>query len=145
MSTVPEIDEDRMKQLMLDTRSIAVVGLSNDPGRASFEVSSYIQSQGYQLLPVNPNEDQVLGRKAIGSVTEAAEPVDTVVVFRRSDAIPTVVDDIAKMSTLPKLVWLQLGIRNDEAVQSLVDKGVSVVQDRCFMVEHRRLLGHVNA
>lgn len=136
------MNDDQMKQFMLDTSSIAVVGLSNHPTRASYEVSKYIQSQGYELNPVNPNEDQVLGRKSVPSLKEAGI-VDTVVVFRRSDAIPGVVEDVLQMESLPKLVWLQVGIRNDDAIKTLIDKGIHVVQDKCFMVEHRRLLGKV--
>lgn len=139
-----QISDEQMKQFMLDAKSIAIVRLSNTPGKPSFEVSGYIQSQGYQLIPVNPNAEQVLGRKAVSSLKEIQDSVDGVVVFRRPDAIPAVVEDVLQMKTPPKWVWLQLGIRNDDAVSKLQDKGILVVQDMCYMVEHRRLLGKVN-
>ena len=129
---------DRIRELLLGARRIAVVGLSPDPSRPSHWVSEYMQTAGYEIVPVHPQGGVVLGAPVHATLAGAAAagPVDIVNVFRRSEHIPELVDDI--IAVHPKLVWLQAGIRNDDAAARLEAAGIPVVQDRCIMVDHRR-------
>lgn len=129
---------DTARALLLDARRIAVVGLSADQSRPSHWVSEYMQRAGYDIVPVHPAGGTVLGAPVHRDLASAAAagPIDIVNVFRRSEHIPALVDDI--IAARPRLVWLQLGIRNDEAASRLEAAGIPVVQDRCIMVDHRR-------
>jgi predicted CoA-binding protein len=128
--------EEAIIARMLAGRRIAVVGLSDDPSRPSYGVSSHMLNAGYQIVPVNPNADSALGQKCVPKLTDVAGPVDVVNVFRRPLACPQVVRDAIAIGA--KGVWLQSGIVNDEARQIAADAGIDFVQDRCIMVEHMR-------
>jgi predicted CoA-binding protein len=128
-----------LTQLLSSAHTIAVVGLSDNPTRPSYEVASYQQSQGYRVIPVNPNVDQVLGFKSVPSLTAITEPVDIVDVFVRSDRVPQVIDDAISRGV--KAVWLQPGVHDADAERRAEEAGLQVIADRCFMAEHRRLLG----
>lgn len=121
--------------------TIAVVGLSDKPERDSNEVARYLQSQGYRIVPVNPMLTEVLGEKSYPSL--AAIPsdihVDIVDVFRRSDQVPPVVDDALARGA--KVVWMQLGVEHPEAAAKARAAGVTVFENLCIMVQHRRLRG----
>lgn len=124
-------------QLLASSKTIAVVGLSSDPLRPSFGVSEYMQSAGYRIIPVNPAETEALGEKAYARVTDIPEAVDIVNVFRRPNQVMAVVEDaIAKGA---KAVWMQLGIVNEEAAAKARAAGLSVVMDKCILIEHRKL------
>lgn len=129
---------ERVRELLLGARRIAVIGLSADPSRPSHWVSEYMQGAGYEIIPVHPNGGVVLGAPVHQDLAGAAAtgPIDIVNVFRRPEHIPELVDDI--IAVKPGLVWLQAGIRNDAAAARLEGAGVPVVQDRCIMVDHRR-------
>lgn len=129
---------DRVRDLLLGARRIAVVGLSADPSRPSHWVSEYMQGAGYEIIPVHPNGGVVLGAPVHADLAGAAAtgPIDIVNVFRRSEHIPALLDDI--IAVKPALVWLQAGIRSDEAASRLASAGIPLVQDRCIMVDHRR-------
>ena len=129
---------EQVRELLLGARRIGVVGLSPDPTRPSHWVSEYMQIAGYEIVPVHPGGGVVLGAPVHATLAAAAEtgPLDVVNVFRRSEHIPALVDEI--IAVRPKLVWLQQGIRNDEAAARLQAAGIPVVQDRCIMVDHRR-------
>lgn len=129
---------EETRELLLGAHRIAVVGLSPDPARPSHWVSEYMQTAGYDIIPVHPAGGTVLGEPVRQSLSAAAEtgPVDIVNVFRRSEHIPALVDDIIEIR--PRLVWLQAGIRNDAAAARIEAAGIPVVQDRCIMVDHRR-------
>ena len=118
-------------------RTILVVGASSIEAKPSYWVSEYMQAQGYRIIPVNPDETEVLGERCYPDLRSVPEPVEFVNVFRRPHHIPPHVDDI--LAARPRVVWLQLGIRNDEAAETLARAGIEVVQDRCLLVEHRRL------
>lgn len=124
--------------ILLDARRIAVVGLSPDPSRASHWVSEYMQAAGYEIVPVHPGDGEVLGEPMHPDLASAARtgPLDVVNVFRRSEYIPALVDEI--IAVAPRLVWLQVGIRHDEAAARLEAAGIPVVQNRCIMVDHRQ-------
>ncbi len=132
------LTRDEMKQMLAAAKTIAVVGLSSDPMRASFGVTQYMQRAGYRIIPVNPKESEVLGEKAYARLADVPEPVDIVNIFRRPVDVPPVVEQaIAKGA---KAIWMQLGIANEEAARAAEQAGLLVVQDHCIMVEHRRLL-----
>jgi predicted CoA-binding protein len=124
-------------------RTLAVVGLSDDPSKASYAVSAYMQAQGYRILPVNPGVASVLGEKSYASLTELRtelpEGPDVVNVFRLPKFIPAIVDEMLALGL--RDLWVQMGIRNEEAAEKAEAGGIRVVMDRCIMVEHRRLMG----
>ena len=127
---------------LLDVEIIAVVGCSGTPGKAAHDVPAYLQQQGYDVVPINPNREEVLGRRAYDSLADVSERVDLVDVFRPSEEVSTIVDAVLKRVQRHddvRGVWLQLGIRDDAAAKRARDAGLSVVQDRCLKVEHGRL------
>lgn len=120
-------------------RSIAVVGLSDNPAKPSYYVSEYMQRHGYRIYPVNPALDSVLGEKSYASLSELPAKPDVVNVFRLPKAIPPVVDEMLALGL--KNIWVQQGIVNMDAAQKAEQGGINVVMDRCIMIEHRRHLG----
>jgi len=127
---------------LLDVETIAVVGCSGTPGKAAHDVPAYLQQQGYDIVPINPNREEVLGRRAYDSLADVSERVDLVDVFRPSEEVSTIVDAVLKRVQRHDDVrglWLQLGIRDDAAAKRARAAGLSVVQDRCLKVEHGRL------
>ena len=131
---------ERIPHILKNTQTIAVVGLSPKPHRASFGVSRYMQAQGYRIIPVNPNATEALGEKSYPSLTEAAkhEKIDLVNCFRNSEDIPPIVDEAIAIGA--KAVWMQLGIENRAAAAQAQAAGVLVVQDQCIKVDHTVLL-----
>ena len=113
-----------------------MVGLSSQIDRAGFYVPAYLQDQGYQIIPVNPYLDETLGEKAYPTLTAIQEPVDLVLIFRRSEAVPPFVDQAIQIGA--KAVWMQLGIVNVDAASKAKEAGLEVVMSACMMVEHRR-------
>jgi predicted CoA-binding protein len=129
---------DRAVELMGEARTIAVVGVSENPSRDSYDVARYLIEAGYEVYLVNPTVDaEVLGRRVYDSVQELPEAVDIVDVFRRSEHVPPIVDDAIEAGA--KVVWMQLGIVNEEAAERARAAGLEVVMDRCTKIEHRRL------
>jgi uncharacterized protein len=126
--------EPELAQVLRDTRRIAVIGM-REQGAAGY-VPMYMKDEGYEVIPVNPKFDEVFGIPAVDTVDEIDGPVDMVNVFRRSEDVPAHVDEILRAK--PKFVWMQLGIRNEEAAEKLRAAGIGVIQNRCLMVEHRR-------
>ncbi len=117
-------------------RTMAVVGLSENPGKPSHYVSEYMQQHGYKIYPVNPAVETVLGEKSYASLTELPVKPDVVNVFRLPSAVPGIVDEMLKLGL--KDLWVQQGIVNLEAAKRAEEGGIRVVMDRCIMVEHRR-------
>ncbi|HVJ04989.1 MAG TPA: CoA-binding protein [Candidatus Saccharimonadales bacterium] len=124
---------------MRNAKTIAVVGLTDNASRASYGVSSYLQSKGYRVVPINPNVSEVLGEKSYPSLIEAAkvEKIDIVDVFRRPDAVPAIVDEVLALK-LPVL-WLQETVVHEAAAEKARKAGVTVVMDKCIFKEHRKL------
>ena len=131
-------DPEALRKVIRETRTIAVVGLSRDPAKAARRVPSYLSANGYDLIPVNPNAERMLGKPARDHLDEVDEPVDLVLVFRPSDQAGEVVRDAAGRPETP-IIWLQEGIRNDEAAGEARGKGLTVVQDLCIYKVHRAL------
>ena len=125
-----------MAQILRDAKAIAVVGLSSNPARASNEVAAYLKRVGYRIIPVNPNETEVLGEKAYARLEDVPETVDIVDVFRRSEDVPPVAD--SAIAVKAKVLWMQLGIENAEAAEKARKVGLAVVENACLLVEHKR-------
>ena len=132
--------DDAVRALLQRVKRIAVVGLSPKPHRDSHRVSLYMQRAGYEIVPVYPREETILGAPVHRSVSEIEEPVDLVNVFRRAEDLPEVAADILKSphANAPA-VWFQYDCVNEAAIRALVQAGRTVIYDRCLMVEHRRL------
>lgn len=137
MTQKPSIsDQDVIEKILENTRTIAVVGFSSQPDKAGHYVPAYLKGQGYHILPVNPNLETGLGGKVYPDLASVPEPVDLVLLFRRSEAVPPFVDQAIEIGA--KAVWMQLGIVNDEAAAKARQAGLDVVMDACMMIEHRR-------
>lgn len=134
------IDDRKLAELLRSAKTIAVVGLSSRPGRASFGVSRFLQRQGYRVIPVNPNETEVLGEKAYPSVDQIPDEIDIVDIFRRPEAVPPVVDSALVKGT--RCIWMQEGVIHAAAARKAEEAGVPVVMDRCILKEIARLLPH---
>ena len=132
--------DEQTAEFLAGVRTIAVVGLSGDPAKDSHQVASYLQSQGYEIVPVNPHVRTVLGRPAIGSLREARDRIDLVDVFRRAEAVADIVADAVAIGA--RGIWLQPGITAPPAEREAREAGLFVASGRCLMVEHRRLLAH---
>jgi predicted CoA-binding protein len=136
---VPLLDDDGVAELLGSTRRIAVIGASSNPTRPSFGVFRYLVHQGYECVPVNPNERDVFGVPAfrsLGEAVAAAGPFDVVDVFRRSELCVPHADEAAAAGA--RCLWLQLGVVNWDAARIAHDAGLAVVMDRCTAIEHRR-------
>jgi uncharacterized protein len=129
-------ESDQITELLKNAKTIAVVGLTNNPMRAAYGVSAYMKSQGYRIIPVNPDGDEVLGEKAYKSLIEVPDPIDVVDIFRRSEFVGPIVDDALQSGA--KAIWMQETVVNEDAAQKARDKGVFVVMDRCILKEHRK-------
>ena len=133
------VSDPELREILGRARTIAVVGLSDKPERDSNEIARYLQSQGYRVVPVNPMLTEVLGEKAYPSL--AAIPpdvkVDIVDVFRRSDQVPPIVDEAIARGD--RVVWMQLGVEHPEAAAKARAAGITVLENLCIMVQHRRL------
>lgn len=131
--------DDELRALLSATRTVAVVGMKAAESEDAYRVPRYLQERGMRILPVNPKLSRVLGERAYASLREIEELVDLVDLFRAPDHIPAHVDEILAMAPLPRAVWMQLGIVHGAAAARLRAAGIQVVQDRCIMVDHRRL------
>ena len=127
---------ETIRRILDECRTIAVVGLSSDPSRASNSVSGYMRRQGYRVIPVNPNETSVFGEKSYPDLFAVPEKIDLVDVFRRADEAGKAVDEAIAVGA--KAVWLQEGVIDAAAAQRAEDAGLMVVMDRCWLKEHIR-------
>ncbi|MCF7804780.1 MAG: CoA-binding protein [Candidatus Marinimicrobia bacterium] len=128
--------DDDIQEILQETETIAVVGLSEKTYRPSYGVSKYLQSRGYRIIPVNPNYDSVLGETCYPSLIDVPEPVKTVNVFRNPEYVMPVVDEAIEIGA--KYLWLQEQVVHEEAAQKAQNAGLTVVMNRCMLKEHRR-------
>jgi uncharacterized protein len=131
---MPTNEAERISKLLKSAKTIAVVGLTNTPIRPSYGVSHYMQSQGYRIIPVNPNITQWEGEKAYASLLEVPEKIDIVDVFRRSEAVPEVVEQAIRIKA--PAIWMQEGVVHREAAEKARQAGIFVVMDKCILKEH---------
>lgn len=138
------LNDQQMRDALANAKTIAVIGLSPDPSRASHHVTEYMINQGYEITGVRPGGHKpILDRPVVEKLSDLKSAPDIIDVFRNSDAIPGVVDEIEKMmerGLKPKMLWLQLGISHPEAEKKAERLGLQVVSDKCILIEHRRLL-----
>jgi predicted CoA-binding protein len=132
---MPATSTDPIAEILKKARTIAVVGLSPSPLRPSHGVSAYMQAHGYRIIPVNPRVNVVLGEKSYSSIAEVPEKIDVVNIFRRSDAVPEIVDQAIQLKV--PTIWMQETVVNDAAAQRARASGIFVVMDRCILKEHR--------
>jgi len=141
MQALSTTSDAELREILERCRTVAVVGVKGGADDDAFRVPRYMQAHGYRIAPVNPKLERVLGERAFPSLAAVGVPIDLVDLFRAPQHLPAHVDEILALDPLPFAVWFQLGIRHDESARRLRDAGLRVVQDRCLMVEHRRLLG----
>ena len=131
--------DEQITELLRDAKTIAVVGQSGKPSRPSFGVSSYMQAQGYRIIPVNPNIEESLGEPAYPRLEDVPGKIDIVNIFRRSQYVGPIVDSAIKLGV--RCIWMQEGVVDEEAVAHAEAAGIAVVMNRCLLKYHRRLLG----
>ncbi|GHF55040.1 hypothetical protein HNQ07_003430 [Deinococcus metalli] len=133
-----------LTRILKQSRVVAVLGFHPDTMKPAHFVPEYLQRQGYTVIPVNPalaqRGESYFGQKAVASLAELTVPVDVVEVFRRSDKVRSHLEDILAMQPLPKVVWMQQGIRDDSVAAELTARGIEVVQNRCMLTDHRALM-----
>ena len=137
-----EPDDALIRDVLTSVRTIALVGASPKPERPAHQVQRYLQEAGYEVHPVNPGQagKEILGRRVYASLAEVPGPIDMVDIFRNSEAAGRVVDEALDLNPLPRVIWMQIGVRNEAAAARAREKGVIVIMDRCPKIEHARLL-----
>ena len=124
-------------KVLNSSRTVAVVGLSSKSNRPSYRVASYLKGQGYNVIPVNPEEKEILGEICYPDLASVPEPVDVVDIFRRSEEVPPIVEEAIRIGA--KAVWMQEGVISEEAAARAREAGLTVVVDRCMLKEHMKL------
>ena len=136
------MDNATVRRGLDSTRTSAMVGLSGNWYRPSYFAAKYLLDRGYRVIPVNPNYEEILGQKVYPDLQSIPEPVDVVDLFQRAEAVPQYVQPAIDIGA--KVLWLQLGIVNDEAAAQASAAGLTVIQDRCMKIEYARLFGGLN-
>ena len=135
------IKDAQLREILTSSPTIAVLGVHNEPEKAAFYVPEYLHDEGYRIIGVNPMfaGEELFGEKVRATLAEIGEPIDVVDVFRRPEQIPEHVEDLLAMNPRPKVVWFQLGVKNEDAARILEAAGILVVQNRCMPADHQRL------
>lgn len=143
------MSEETIRKVLTEHRVIAVVGLSREPGKTSYGVAEYLKKHGFRIIPINPFVNEILGEKAYKSLldmpSEVQKTVEVVQIFRPSEDVPPIIDQatqLQKTNGVPSVVWMQLGIVNEQAGELARQAGLIVVMDHCMMQEHKRLFGN---
>ncbi|MDD9909688.1 MAG: CoA-binding protein [Ahrensia sp.] len=143
-------DHDRyadadIRSVLKSVKTIAIIGASANPNRPSYFVAKYMASKGYEIFPINPGQagKEIAGAMTYASLADLPAPVDMIDIFRRAEALPGIVREIMQMGDLPKVVWMQLGIRDDAIASALEMAGITVIQNRCPKIEYARLCGEI--
>ncbi|MFT3697570.1 MAG: CoA-binding protein [Kofleriaceae bacterium] len=135
------VTDTRIREILQSSATIAVLGIHNEPEKAAYYVPEYLHEEGYRVIGVNPRfvGDEILGERVRAQLRDIKERVDLVDVFRRGEQVSTHVDDILAMNPRPKVVWMQLGVKNEDAAKRLEAEGIEVIQNRCTLADHQRL------
>jgi predicted CoA-binding protein len=133
---------EKILTVLRSYRNVAVVGLSANPNRPSYFAATYLKDYGFEITPVNPAYEEVLGRKCYPSLAEVPGPLEIVDIFRRPEDVPPVVDEAIRLGA--KVIWMQLGVISHEAREKALAAGLEVVMDRCMKIEHARFHGGLN-
>ncbi|MEX4010167.1 CoA-binding protein [Neoaquamicrobium sediminum] len=138
-------DNAYIADILNTTKTIAVVGASANEVRPSFFVTKYLIDKGYTVFPINPGHagKEILGRMTYARLADVPEPIDMVDIFRASAAVPAIVDEVLALDPLPKVIWMQLTVRHDEAAARAEEAGIKVVMNRCPKIEYGRLSGEI--
>jgi uncharacterized protein len=124
-------------EILQSAKTIAVIGLSSRRFRPSYGVSEYMKSMGYRIIPVNPNETEILGERVYATLDEVPDQIDIVNVFRRSEFVPAIVE--AAIRKRARVIWMQEGVEHPQAAERAMQAGLDVISDRCILKEHRKL------
>ncbi|WP_372884210.1 CoA-binding protein [Shimia sp.] len=137
--------DDFLRRVLRQCKTVAVVGVSMNPVRPSYYVARYLGLKGYRVIPVNPGHagKMLFGEKVVASLSEIAVPVDMVDIFRRSEAVPAIVDEALEVLPGLKAVWMQIGVEHAEAAAKAEARGLDVIQNRCPKIEYQRLFGEL--
>jgi predicted CoA-binding protein len=137
--------DDLIRQILRGTKTIALVGASANPARPSWIVVKYLSERGYTIHPVNPGlaGQEILGLPVYGKLSDVPRPLDMVEIFRNSEAAGPIVDEALALDPLPRVIWMQLSVRNDAAAARAEAKGVTVIMNRCPKIEYGRLSGEI--
>jgi predicted CoA-binding protein len=137
--------DDLIRSILKSSKTIALVGASANEVRPSYFVLKYLLGRGYRMFPVNPGiaGQEILGAKVYGSLAEIPEPLDMVEIFRNSEAADGIVDEALALDPLPKVIWMQLSVRNDAAAARAEARGVQVIMNRCPKIEYGRISGEI--
>jgi predicted CoA-binding protein len=137
--------DDYIRSILADVKTVAVVGGTDNNVRPSYFVLRYLIGKGYRVIPINPGlaGKEILGQRVYASLAEVPEPIDMVDIFRRQDALSGVVDEALALSPTPKVIWMQLGLRDDAAAARAEARGARVVMNRCVKIEYGRLCGEI--
>lgn len=143
MTTNPS--DEYLRKILRETKSIACVGVSPNPVRPSHYVGRYLRLKGFRVIPVNPGQagTQLFGETVVASLSEIEGPVDMVDIFRRSEAVPPIVDEALETFPALKTIWMQIGVEHAEAAAKAEARGVQVIQNRCPKIEYQRLFGEL--
>ncbi len=138
---MPAVSDARLREILEGSPTIAVLGAHEEPEKAAYYVPEYLHEEGYRIIGVNPRfvGSELFGLPVHASLAAIAERVDLVDVFRRGEQVPAHVADILAMSPRPRVVWMQLGVKSDEAAKRLEAEGIEVIQNRCTLADHHRL------
>ena len=138
-------DNEYISGILNSVRTVAIVGASANDVRPSFFVAKYLIDKGFTVFPINPGHagKEILGRMSYAKLSDVPEPIDMVDIFRASAAVPPIVDDILALTPLPKVIWMQLTVRSDEAAARAEAAGIKVVMNRCPKIEYGRLSGEI--
>ncbi len=144
------MSQERVKEILTKYRTVAIVGLSRDPSQDSHRVAEYLKDHGFRIVPVNPFAEEVLGEKSYKNLSEMPPEVqrtlEIINIFRPPADVPPIVEQavqLRKLYSVPRVVWMQLGIVNDQAAETAKEAGLTVIMDRCIMREHRNIFGQV--
>jgi predicted CoA-binding protein len=139
------LSQNEIREILKKYKTVAVVGLSREPGKDSHRVSAYLKQHGFRVIPVNPFADEVLGEKSYKSLldipAEIQKTIEVIDIFRPSKDVPPIVEQAIKLKAMhgkPYVVWMQLGIVNEQAAEAAKKAGLTVVMDKCMMIEHKR-------
>ncbi len=140
-----EYSDQLLKDILTRTKRVAVVGASVNPVRPSYYVARYLALKGFEVVPVNPGHAgaEIFGRRVVGSLSDIEGPVDMVDIFRRSEAVPPIVDEALALFPELQTIWMQIGVTHPQAAAKAEARGVTVIQDRCPKIEYQRLFGEL--
>ncbi|MEW6294713.1 MAG: CoA-binding protein [Candidatus Diapherotrites archaeon] len=132
------INDKQIIEILKESKAIAVVGCSRDPEKDAHKVPKYLKEHGYKIVPVNPFADEILGERVYKTISEIKEPIDIIDIFRPSAECFQIVKEALELK--PKVIWMQLEIKNMEAARLAEGSGIKVIMDKCIMIEHKRLI-----